>query len=208
MQPTLPIRYQLTFAAETELEERAELESAIAAVRTPRRSPAKPNHELARRRIEVAGERALESPDEPAASRRAKWYVRIYYRSAGDELLCFDAGPFVRAVADRVKSEHTAPQVYVEPTGRRHKDAPMYVDAAGWAPSAEVLAGRTARVPIGTPDVTSTPKLGALLVVLPSQLEQRADEDPCRPCPECGSDELCRPECVVAPWNLTDDKQT
>lgn len=35
------------------------------------------------------------------------------------------------------------------------------------------------------------------------EIEARLDNDVhVDPCPECGSTQLCRSECVVAPWNM------
>lgn len=52
------------------------------------------------------GDRALAEADHnPSAHNACVWFVRVFYMSAGDELLCFDAGPFVRVTADRAKAD-------------------------------------------------------------------------------------------------------
>lgn len=138
----------------------------IAAVR-PLRRAGRPSPERARAVFEAAGARALAEDDRSAASASARWLVRVYYRSAGGEILCFDAGPFARQTADRVAGLHAARQIFVEKRDRR-TGAGMYQDHPDDPPSAEVLRVADAGA--------IAPGHSARLVVLPSQVAAAALE--------------------------------
>lgn len=146
---------------------------------TPRpsryRAP-KVDHARARARIEAAGLARLEELDrEVATSSAQRWLVRIYYLSAGDEVLCFDAGPFFLQTAERVKSENTGPVVYV-PDARskaEKRKGPREIGET-WAPppgryAAEVFDRDEIGADAIAQDRVRAPRHGARLVVLPSQ---------------------------------------
>ncbi len=144
---------------------------AMRTIKTTRRARPRPNHERARAKLEARGLDALELPDRDPATPARKWIVRVYYRSEGDELLCFDAGPLTVQAADALASEFTTRQIFNPAKGKRRlKSEPMYIDdphAPG--PSAEKFL----RDEIG-PDAIAqgrcrAPSHGARLVVLPSQ---------------------------------------
>jgi len=167
--------YQLTFAAACPEVVRENIREAMDAVKSPRRAPrVKPAR--ARALIEAAGSRAIAEPDRVAGSAARKWLVRIYYVSAGGELLCFDAGPFVDVVASRVASEHAARQVYVPSKSRKpRKTSEMYRDEDGAVPSAEKFD----RDEVGADAIAQgryrSPNHGARLVVLPSQQHKQVE---------------------------------
>lgn len=175
----------------------AEMQSIRYRQRTPR-----VDHARARAKLERAGLDTLELPDRDPPTPARRWIVRVYYRSEGGELLCFDAGPLTVQAADKLASEFQTRQIFNPAKGKRRlKNEPMYIDdpnAPG--PSAEKFD----RAEIGADAIAQgryrKPNHGARLVVLPSQ-QHRQREPEVEPCPECGSPELCRPECHVAPWN-------
>ncbi len=47
----------------------------------------------------------------PAPPKSARWVVRIYYRSQGDELLCCDSDPLTRAKADALRTSLNGSEV-------------------------------------------------------------------------------------------------
>lgn len=179
----VPVRHGRVFVTfyksddleDTELAAREELASAMIAIKTTKRGRPAANYERGRAKLESAGAKSLELVDrEPPANAR-KWLVRIYYRSAGDELLCFDAGPFFLATAEKVRAEHKATQVYVPDTRpaatqkrKPRKVEDMYRDA-GDAPSAEMFDRDEVGADAAAQGRTRQPNHGARLVVLPSQ---------------------------------------
>lgn len=167
--------YKTDDLEDAELAQREELASAMIAIKTTKRARPAANYERGRAKLEAAGAKPLELDDrEPPASAR-KWLVRIYYRSAGDELLCFDAGPFFLQTAEKVRAEHKAVQVFVpdERPAATQKRKPrkledMYRDASG-VPSAEMFDRDEVGADAAAQGRTRQPNHGARLVVLPSQ---------------------------------------
>lgn len=154
--------YRTDDLTDEQLERREEFARDVLAIKPLRRRSSKVDHARARARLEAAGSKAIAeadraTPEELASSKGRKWLVRIYYWSEGGELLCFDAGPYHRATADRVAGEH-APQDY-----RPRQSSP---------PSAEVFDRDQRARAIAQGDVRR-PVRGARLVVLPSQRAEK-----------------------------------
>ena len=138
----------------TSEEQRTELRDAIAALRTRRQQPARPNHDRARAEAERHGADVLAKPDDVHAS-RVPWTVRIYYRSMGDEVLCFEATGLTERAAKTLAAAHR--QIDAEVAGGRRRK----VSAPGSdAHDAEQWPAHRPAPPI---------RHGARLVVLPSQ---------------------------------------
>lgn len=189
---------ELTFLVKTTEEERAEVRAQVAAIKPYRKRTHRPDYARGRARMEAAGAAAVVAEDQAKGSSARCWLVRIYYISAGDELLCFDAGPYVSAVASRVASENAQPEVYVPPAGKtRRKDEPMYKSATE-IPQPEAFK----RDEIGADAIAQgcvrRPAAGARLVRLPSQSRDGYEYS----CAECRELEGCQPDCSVAPWNI------
>jgi hypothetical protein len=85
-------------------DKRAEVLAKMQAIRPSKARRVKISHDNARAAAEERGERALAQPDATEPSQRANTVVRVYYRSMGDELLAFDAGPMRRCDAYRLTS--------------------------------------------------------------------------------------------------------
>ena len=155
--------YRTDDLTDEQLERREEFARDVLAIKPLRRRSSKVDHARARARLEAAGSKAIAeadraTPEELASSKGRKWLVRIYYWSEGGELLCFDAGPYHRATADRVAGEH-ARQDY-----RPRQSSP---------PSAEVFdRDQVGADAIAQGDVRR-PVRGARLVVLPSQRAEK-----------------------------------
>ena len=154
--------YRTDDLTDEQLERREEFARDVLAIKPLRRRSSKVDHARARARLEAAGSKAIAeadraTPEELASSKGRKWLVRIYYWSEGGELLCFDAGPYHRATADRVAGEH-ARQDY-----RPRQSSP---------PSAEVFDRDQRARAIAQGDVRR-PVRGARLVVLPSQRAEK-----------------------------------
>lgn len=173
--------YRTDDLTDEQLERREEFARDVLAIKPLRRRSSKVDHARARARLEAAGSKAIAeadraTPEELASSKGRKWLVRIYYWSEGGELLCFDAGPYHRATADRVAGEHAAPQDFVpDETPRRkpRKLEEMYRPRQSSPPSAEVFdRDQVGADAIAQGDVRR-PVRGARLVVLPSQRAEK-----------------------------------
>lgn len=71
-------------------------------------APRRPHsYERARKLAADAAEERLTARDPECTG--TQWFVRVYYRSIGDEILCFDAGPMTRGSAARLESQCNAP---------------------------------------------------------------------------------------------------
>ena len=104
-------------------EQRAELREEIAAIRTRRRASARPNYERARAEAERHGAAVLAKQDDAHAS-RVPWTVRIYYRSLGDELLCFEVTGLTERAAKTLTAAHRQVDAEVAWGRRRKVSAP------------------------------------------------------------------------------------
>ena len=93
----------ITFKPGADPAERARVERALASFKptTRPRAMRKPS----RRTIEAAGERALTAKDAPLAERDTYYIVRVYYRSAGDEILAFETARLTRGERDAIEAE-------------------------------------------------------------------------------------------------------
>lgn len=162
----------LEFYAETPEDVRAAKRAELESVRTRKRRTIPENERHVRAAI-AWDKRALETlelEDGFAPSSARKYVVRIYYRSAGDELLCFDVHRMTSQGATALAAEYAARQVYVAPSGkRRRKDEPFYVDAPDSLPSAEMFLADEIGADAEAQGRTRQPVHGARLVILPSQ---------------------------------------
>lgn len=162
----------IDFYAETPEGERAKVLGAIESVRTRKRRsvPENERHVRAHLAAEKQAQATLELEDGFAPSAARKFVVRIYYRSFGDELLCFDVHRMTVQGATTLVAEYAAPQVYNAPKRkRRGKDEPFYVDAPNTLPSAEMFLADEIGADAEAQGRTRQPKLEARLVILPSQ---------------------------------------
>lgn len=123
--------------------------------------------------VERVGERVLDDDDhDPIARNACVWFVRIFYVSQGDELLCFDAGPFVRITADNAKRDAS----HYAPGPKWSKEHSTWITPPdGNLPQPEVWHSTRD----GEKIVARTNALGARHIVLPSHrasLQQRYNE--------------------------------
>ena len=148
------------------------MRAAMESVRTRKRRtvPENERHVRAHLAAEKQALAILELEDSFAPSSARKYVVRIYYRSFGDELLCFDVHRMTVQGATALAAEYAARQVYNAPKSkRRGKDEPFYVDAPSSLPSAEMFLADEIGADAEAQGRTRQPKLEARLVVLPSQ---------------------------------------
>lgn len=120
--------------------------------------------------LERRGLRNLTAPDyEPGPL--SKWVVRIYYRSAGGEVLCCDSRPLSWQAADKLVNQHRCGGLV---GWKSECKGPIASDA--------IDAEKINLYEMGTE--ATMPKFGARRVVLPSQVPgplgvQKGDVVPC-----------------------------
>lgn len=167
----------------------------------PTRNRARPraNHERARAAFEASGADAINGYQSTA--KRQPVALRIFYRSAGGEILACESDPMTCADAERTAGPSWARfgwalSVEIVPASPKslHAIRELAIPSAmrdAMASTSDVKPWREALKLIPT---------HARFVVFPSQHERANDEAP-RACGDCGSPELCLPECSIAPWN-------
>lgn len=182
-----------------ELEWRLETMRAIRTIKSRRRARPRVNYEKARAELEARGLAFIEHGFQSDAKKRP-CAVRVIYVSAGDEILACESEPMTFTACEAVKNDagvrfawalhvEIVPAAPVSMHGIQRVEIP--IEVRGKLAEQSDLPYRAALKTIPT---------HARFVVFPSQQERAWDETP-RACARCGSAELCKPDCSIAPWN-------
>lgn len=151
---TLPVRPEERQLA---LDAITAVESKLAALK-PHKDRARRVRED-RKAIEALGAAALQepNPEHGDVPRSACCYVRLWYRSQGDEVLAFDAGPMTRARASSLAGQYETEHVW----GGRRSRVNSHSDSLGAV--VHTMAG--IKAPHNVPEVYR-------LITLPSQMPE------------------------------------
>lgn len=108
------------------------------------------------------GDRVLAQPDELPSKLKNRYYVRVYYKSEGDELLCIDCGPMGWTASEDFQLEYS-PYIGGDP-GARAADGILAIDK-----TAQRATDSLAAQVLHETRLSDAPLDGARLIRLPSQ---------------------------------------